>query len=454
MWDNYELMTLVVIRLGEKVYNRDENFSNNEELWKEATTMKIMKLCAHNFKGFKDLEINLEGKSTVIFGVNGTGKSTVLSVVNYLFWNWVNRLNNSQGTAFRSFGPELVHCGASDMEISAEINMEDIVFLLKRGYIKARPGKAAVTEQNKKLYDSFVRYMLEHYLLKDVNMPIYVNYGTNRSVLDIPLRIRNKHEFSKLTSLERIAESELDYRTFFEWFRNQEDLENEMKRETGALEYEDIPLRCVRTAVTAMLGNVTDLRVKRSPLRMTVKKDGVELRVDQLSDGEKCTLALFGDLARRIALANPNRENPLEGEGIVLIDEIELHMHPSWQRRVLNVLKKVFPNIQFIVTTHSPQVLSEVDDDYNIFLFKENENNVVTVSSPRTYGKDTNAILRTVMDTDERPVEIKEEFERFYTAVDDQNYSEAEQILDNLEEKIGSDSEITACRVQLDLEKI
>lgn len=77
-------------------------------------------------------------------------------------------------------------------------------------------------------------------------------------------------------------------------------------------------------------------------------------------------MALLGDLARRIAIANPYRENPMEGEGIVLIDEIELHMHPSWQRRILGVLKQLFPNVQFIITTHSPQVLGSVDNSYKI----------------------------------------------------------------------------------------
>ena len=67
---------------------------------------------------------------------------------------------------------------------------------------------------------------------------------------------------------------------------------------------------------------------------MKIDKDNLSLQVDQLSDGEKCTLALFGDLARRLALANPVSDNPLLGTGVVLIDEIELHMHPSWQRKI------------------------------------------------------------------------------------------------------------------------
>lgn len=123
-----------------------------------------------------------------------------------------------------------------------------------------------------------------------------------------------------------------------------------------------------------------ELQVKRNPLRLAVKKNGREYSVDQLSDGEKCTLALIGDLARRLALANQNSENPLAGSGIVLIDEIELHMHPSWQRKVFPVLRKTFPNIQFIVTTHSPQVLGEVSNQFNLFMLSENENhqNIIT----------------------------------------------------------------------------
>mgnify|MGYP000614132610 CR=1 FL=1 len=110
----------------------------------------------------------------------------------------------------------------------------------------------------------------------------------------------------------------------------------------------------------------------------------------------QCTLALFGDLARRIALANPSRSNPLEGEGIVLIDEIELHMHPSWQRKILGALKSTFPNIQFIITTHSPQVISEVDDSYNLFGLKQ-ENDDVTVKPYNVHGWDTNGILHSIM---------------------------------------------------------
>ena len=86
-------------------------------------------------------------------------------------------------------------------------------------------------------------------------------------------------------------------------------------------------------------------------------KQGVTLNLSQLSDGERSFLALVSDLGRRLALANPLLENPLDGAGVVLIDELELHLHPKWQLEVVEKLRSAFPNIQFIVTTHSPFIL-------------------------------------------------------------------------------------------------
>jgi predicted ATP-binding protein involved in virulence len=88
-----------------------------------------------------------------------------------------------------------------------------------------------------------------------------------------------------------------------------------------------------------------------------VLKGEQRLTLDQLSDGERSFIAIVGDLIRRLALANPELSNPLEGHGVVLIDELELHLHPRWQREVVEKLRSTFPNIQFIATTHSPFVI-------------------------------------------------------------------------------------------------
>lgn len=400
--------------------------------------MKIMNLNLQNFKGFEDSSFSFEGKSTVIFGINGTGKSSVLAAINHLCWNWLYRLNQAQGASFKSLTAELVHSDTPRLEISADFTLDGEHFELCKAYTKARPGKTASVEAHKKLYDSFVEQYLALYGEEFDNLPIFVNYGTNRSVLDIPLRIRNKHDFSQWTALERAIENELDFRTFFEWFRNQEDYEAELIREHHDFNYCDPSLECVRKAVQAMLPGFDNLRVKRNPSRLVVTKNGIEYNVNQLSDGEKCTLALIGDLARRIAMANPNLPDPLEGVGIVLIDEIELHMHPSWQRRILPTLRRTFPNIQFIITTHSPQVLGEVDDNFNIFMLSADKQDHIAVETlNRMDGFDSNYILEKFMDTNSANPNFQALMQNVYNAVAANQFDEAERLIALISEIVG-----------------
>lgn len=413
--------------------------------------MKIKRLHAHNFRKFDYIDLDLQGKSTVIFGVNGTGKSTVLNMVNYLFRVWVNRLNPAQGKAYESFNQDVLRIGTSECRVCADVQMGDSVYELRRQYRKQPIGKTKKQQTyDKEQYSIFEEAYVQRYF-SERNIPIFVNYGTNRSVLDIPLRIRNKHEFSVLSALERAIENELDFRTFFEWFRNQEDIENEIKIETANPKYEDIMLKCVRKAIEKMLGNVSELKVKRNPLCMKVKKGEKEIRVDQLSDGEKCTLALFGDLARRIAMANQHKKNPLEGEGVVLIDEIELHMHPSWQRRVLGVLADVFPNVQFIITTHSPQVLGEADERYNIVFLEDDDcgNHVQIIE--RMDGFDSNYILEEYMNTSSKNEKVKELIRSINRSVLDKEFEQAEKQLDTLRRISGDiDQEVILAQGFLD----
>jgi len=136
-------------------------------------------------------------------------------------------------------------------------------------------------------------------------------------------------------------------------------------------------LETVRTALTRFMPEFSNLTVRRNPLRMEVDKDGARLTVNQLSDGEKCLMAMIGDLARRMAIANPMVDNPLEGDGIVLIDEIDLHLHPRWQRMVIPKLREVFPNCQFLISTHSPHIITNVNPE-NLFLLEMTDEGLVS----------------------------------------------------------------------------
>jgi predicted ATP-binding protein involved in virulence len=168
---------------------------------------------------------------------------------------------------------------------------------------------------------------------------------------------------------------------------------------------------------------------------MTVNKtigDKVEeLTINQLSDGEKCLLAMVGDIARRLAIANPSLDDPLQGEGIVLIDEIELHLHPKWQRKIIPDLTRTFPNCQFIVTTHSPQVLSHVYSE-NIYILQSTPDGIIACQPESSYGRDSNQILENVMDVSAYPEEIEKELSELFQLIDRNDLQRAKELLKDI----------------------
>ena len=236
-------------------------------------------------------------------------------------------------------------------------------------------------------------------------------------------------------------------------YRNQEDYENEYKIKTGDLNYQDRALSAVRSAIMSMLDNCSNLRVARKPrLEMKIDKGNISLNVSQMSDGEKCTMALLGDLARRLTLANPTLENPLLGEGVVLIDEIELHMHPAWQRRILNVLSTTFPNLQFIVTTHSPIILSEADEKYNLFFMSCEDNDIKVSLISQLHGYDANAVLEQFMGTSSINPETEKFIDSIYELIEQGDYSLAEEKIEELSE-ITSDNHQDVIMARMELRR-
>jgi len=183
--------------------------------------------------------------------------------------------------------------------------------------------------------------------------------------------------------------------------------------------------------------NIGNLRVRRTPapLRLILTKNNKSLVINQLSDGEKCLLAMIGDLAKRLVIANPSLTNPLEGKGIVLIDEIELHLHPEWQRRVIPSLVKTFPNCQFIFTTHSPQVLGEVQG--RVYRLRRTDEGIIA-ELRQTYGKDSNRILEEDMETVERNRDIQEGLLQLFRYIDAGDLEAARSLKQSLKQQIAN----------------
>jgi len=187
---------------------------------------------------------------------------------------------------------------------------------------------------------------------------------------------------------------------------------------------------------------------------MEIEKNKKTLSVDQLSDGEKCLIALVGDLARRLAIANPQRENPLRGRGIVIIDEIDLHLHPKWQRKIISTLTRVFSKIQFIVSTHSPHVITHVQPE-DLFLLSTTEKGIIAKKPVESYGKNVDRILEDLMGLETtRPDKVNLLLAELYETISDGDTDKAKEQAANLRNMIGEDPEITKAMVLIKRQEI
>jgi predicted ATP-binding protein involved in virulence len=213
---------------------------------------------------------------------------------------------------------------------------------------------------------------------------------------------------------------------FVNWFVRRENFENREKIRKKNLDYQDNHLATVRNALHIFLGYFQyavfqNIRVENDEAtngnleNLCIDKNGVTFNLAQLSKGEQFILLLVADIAQRLAIANPSRENALEGNGIVLIDEMEIHLHPAWQREVLPCLLKTFPNIQFFITTYSPQIVSSIDKK-NVYII---DNFKLYQTSHQTKGRDTNSLLNEIFGFRERPEYAFKDFQQLYELIDD-----------------------------------
>ena len=416
--------------------------------------MRILEVKLDNFRGAKDLSLPLHERLNVFAGINGSGKSSILDATAILLSWLVNRIKTT-----RAPGRPIVEFDIKNGESLAglQIVMNDGRRKIGWSIKKVRRG------YSNKLAFSVLNFATE--AARDIqidiasndgqtNLPLFAYYPVNRAVLDIPLRIRARHRFDLLSAYDGSLTSGANFRTFFEWFREREDLENEARRDQQSILFDDIAsdfpdphLEAVRNALTSLMPDFRNLTVRRNPLRMDVEKRNQRIAVNQLSDGEKCLMAMVGDLARRMAIANPLRDNPLTGNGVILIDEIDLHFHPEWQRTVITKLPEVFPNCQFLISTHSPSIITHVQPE-SLYLLSMESGLLEATRPSESYGKTVDRILEDLMELKTtRPTSVSESISGMYRLIDEGKLDSARESIAKLKEQIHDDSDLVKAEV-------
>lgn len=406
-----------------------------------------MKLC--NFRAADKITLEFSEKLNLFVGVNGSGKSTILDALSICLSWLVKRVERSKGRG-RHISDLSIRSGQPQGYLDLHVSEDDTSY---RWFLtKTAKGKKSDLESQLGGATALAEKFKEEYE-EQSTLPVIAYYPVNRNVLDIPLRISKTHEFNPFECYDGALETGANFRHFFEWFRNREDLENENKKYMDA-EFKpenigDVPdtqLKAVRTAFANFIPSLQEFSVRRNPLRMVAYKNGLELRIEQFSDGEKNLIALVGDIARRLAIANPNSENPLNGKGVILIDEIDLHLHPGWQRIIIMQLLKTFPNCQFFISTHSPQVISHVKPE-NIFLLSLEGGRMIYSKPIESYGKNTDSILEDLLHVDSRPTDEKNQLHIIFSLIQEGRLDEAKEKIRLLRTEIGEDPELVKADV-------
>lgn len=365
--------------------------------------MKIKSLHLENYRCFAKLDMQFDKALTAIVGINGSGKTAILDALGIFlkmyagnFASYADRNNFPASLLKHGTESAILSCNFDDETRNDNPQFEITMKFSKKSAgssLSVHSGDAAILR---------LRNVAENE--KDP-FATAVYYSSKRILNSIK---KNDSAKSELKSAFTNAFSpQIDFSSSLAWFierATQEALEAVQKKD---MKHTLSDLSAVRTAVSKALGDYGEPFIGETPPALFIPQRNdpdKTFRIEELSDGYRTMLALVMDLARRMAVANQHitwtdGKTVLHSPGVVLIDEVELHLHPSWQQTVLPTLMDIFPNVQFIVTTHSPQVLTSIAAKH-IRILKDGE----VLSLPEeTEGAEASRVLEDVLGVSSRP---------------------------------------------------
>jgi predicted ATP-binding protein involved in virulence len=329
--------------------------------------VKIKNLKLSHYRRFDDFCIEFDPQMTVLVARNGAGKSSVLDALATALGLFLTRLPGVSGISPRDSDFQVHPDGSQPPYMRILCESADGVCwdrTERRDQSSKTAAQIPPALGHKALFEYVDRFIDAQNEARQYQLPVFIYYGTGRGVFDIPQRKRAfRREFKRFDAFDGALESRANFKRFVEYFYYLEDLEGREHKARHSFDFELPELRAIRMAIACLMPDFANPRsVHPAGLMVDWTVDGVitPLRIEQLSDGYRTTLAMVMDIAARMAEANPAASRPLDTEGVILIDEVDLHLHPGWQQSILPDLMRTFPNIQFIVTTHSPQVVSTV----------------------------------------------------------------------------------------------
>ena len=432
--------------------------------------MRIDRLEIENFKKFSDYTLDLHPQFTLLVGDNGTGKTTILDALAIAAGIWlVNSPDTTLNNSRRNILPSEIHLEAIESDTITQfierkpvqikaigtINSQQVQWLRQ---IKTNGSRTSNTEANKAL--EIISTLFQQVEAGEkIWLPIIAYYGAGRAWLP-----SNQRDPKATTHTGPARRWDAFYDCFEERIRIA-DLHTWFQKEAIASVNRQGQMRpgykVVKFAILHCIPNADDLWFDPERSEIVVSIQGNPQPFSNLSAGQKMMVGLIADIAIKIVTQNASflteqlnissQELPLilqQTSGLVLIDEIDVHLHPKWQHQVVNDLTITFPSIQFVCTSHSPIVIGEVEAK-RIRVLEHDEETTSTIATipSESYGLDANRVLHELMRVSERNKEVAHKLHALFKLIDDEDFDAAHQSIINLTEKLGpSEPEITRAR--------
>lgn len=431
--------------------------------------MYLKELKLRNFRCFETLDINFHKQLTVLVGSNGSGKTAVMEGASIALGTLFVPMDGISG---RRIDKTDAHLKSFLLGSVKDVQPQYPVEVEATGIIGEKQGvwKRCLYGQNKNTTIKDAKFLTDissSYQERLRNgdptliLPIIAYYGTNRlwdyhrekrtDTFDVSTRTNGY-----IDCLDGAANIKL----MMNWFKKMT-IQKYQRQETnrGSIPELDTVYHAMEKCFSLITGyeNVKiQYNLDTNTLDLYYSDSNglwMQIPVNQLSDGYKGTISLVADIAYRMAVLNPQLLDQvlIETDGIVLIDEIDLHLHPAWQQRVIDDLVSIFPKVQFIVSTHAPAVINSVKSE-NLIILKDN---MAYTTNNEVYGKDVKSILNEIMGVRERPPKVAALFDLFYEQLQSKKYDEASHTLDEIDSiRNYHDPEVAGCRVKLKLERM
>lgn len=396
--------------------------------------MRINTLELTNVRGFTHAKLEFQPGFNLIVGINGVGKTTVLETLRVAMSHILKEIKSPVITR-EYFKKSDININTDQLHVNASFMIDEH----KYDFIYSKSAKdftTISTEQKKRTNDSVANVREEGITLEDIidfkpdvkrsrkNPLLGLFFSTRRSLIvkETPKAVKSELPYAS-TYVDALSENRaFNIKLFAEWFK--------VRKELAKVTPEQIKvIKLIEQTIYTFLPGFSDLDLIEDEiskeLTFCITKSKKVLNFNQLSDGERGILALVFDIARRLIIANMHSNHPLEGEAVILIDELDLHLHPKWQRTIVSDLKRTFPNCQFIATTHSPQIISSLLPE-NIQIIK----NFEIDQTVKSFGLDINWILKFIMEDSDRLKESEEAIAAVQKLIDEAEFEAARSLIE------------------------